>query len=146
MSEETQLKALMVTIVTLLISLGFSCSELKYVLRGEVAQAQLMSMKEVQSTGRRGRSRPKLEVKYSFEDTKDGSNRTEIARVPLSFEPAVGETEGGRPYIEVEYRPGEPAKSRLAGNNNMVWVYIFFGTLITSVGGTCWACYKYFKD
>ncbi|GAB5497139.1 MAG: hypothetical protein Phyf2KO_22190 [Phycisphaerales bacterium] len=146
MSEEAQLKSLMVTVVVLLVSFGFSCSELKYVMRGEVAQAQMMSMKEVQSSGRRGRKRPMLEVQYSFKDSKDGSNRTEVDRVPVDFEPRVGETEGGRPYIEVENRPGELARSRLAGHDNMTMVYVFFGTLILSVGGTCWACYQYFKD
>ena len=146
MSEEAQIKGVVVAIVLLLVSLGISCSELKYIMRGETARAQLMSMKEVQSRGRRGGGRQLLEIQYSFKDSKDGSNRTEVDRVPLSFEPQVGQEEGGRKYVEVEYRPGEPARSRLAGNDDMMWVYIFFGTLVVTVGGTCWSCYSFFKD
>ena len=89
MSESAQIKLGVAVVVLFLFSFISSCSELRYIMRGIDAEAQLVEVKELQSNSRRGGSRTYVVAKYRFED-KDGTTRTEMDRVSSKFQPELG--------------------------------------------------------
>ena len=105
-----------------LISSCFTFGELYYLAWGKVIDARLVQTRKV-SQGRGGEG---LGVEYSFldPDSPDGGSRTERDTVSAdSILPGAGQ------LIAVQYIPGKPGSSRLAGHRNMGRVYIFLGLL-----------------
>lgn len=107
--------------VLFLLSAVFSWGELKYALSGKSADAVVLQVKQTREGGRR--SSPKLSVEYQFAE-EGGASRREYDTMPLDWKPPQDRT------VKVQYLAGSPDSSRLAGNGNMVWVYIFFGCLL----------------
>lgn len=143
MSETMQIRIILAIGILFLFSMVSSCSELGYALSGKSVDAQLMGIEEVRVRNRRS-STTKLQVKYRFEDPK-GSMRSETDTVSTSFEPDIKTNEEGFRTVAVEYRPGRPLKSRLKGNDEMFWVYIFLGSLAAAGGSIGWFLYTYYK-
>lgn len=144
MSESAQIKLGVAVVVLFLFSFISSCSELRYIMRGIDAEAQLVEVKELQGNSRRGGSRTYVVAKYRFED-KDGTTRTEMDRVSSKFQPELGVNENGSQTVSIQYQSGIPNRSRLKGHDDMMWVYIFLGTLAAGAASVGWFLYTYYK-
>lgn len=116
--ETKNFKRMLFVILTFLVSAFFAYRELKYTLWGQTIDAQIVRTYQTTPTGRRGR--PMLVVEYSFQDA--GQTRREGDRVSLDT-PLASDTS-----VPIQYLPGTDL-SRLAGNRNLVSVWIFLGTL-----------------
>ena len=143
MSEANRIRLMVVIAGLLLVSFISSCSELGYALKGKSAEAQLIDVQQVQvKTGRR--SHPRLQVSYYFQEP-DGTRRTESDHVSLNFVPEISESADGTKLVAIQYRPGWPNKSRLKGHDEMVWVYIFLGSLAAGAASVGWFLYTFYK-
>lgn len=151
MSEKAMFKLCTFAVVFVLVSLLKSCNELSYMMNGKETQARLLSIKEVEESkrGRRGiprGSRTRLEVKYTFDDEHVDRPRVEAFRILPDFELPIGNDEQGRDVVDIEYMPGQKMISRLAGHDDKMWVYIFFGSLGTGAAVAGIACYRFYKS
>jgi len=144
MSESMQIRLGGAVVVLFLFSLISSCSELRYIMRGVEAEAQLVEVKELQGRSRRSGSYNYVVAKYRFED-KDGKVRTEMDRVSSRFKPEIGINENGSQTVAIEYQSGIPNRSRLKGHDDMLWVYIFLGTIAAGAASVGWFLYTYYK-
>lgn len=145
MSDIEKLRLVGCGLILFVLSLLFSFSELGYAVSGKSTEAQLVEVREIETSGRRGRSRTMLEVKYKFEDT-DGQLRREQVRVNTDFEPKITTSEAGVTLVAVQFKPGEANASRLAGQDKMIWVYIFIGSTLLLVGAVVKFVVDYYKD
>ncbi len=116
-----------------IISGYFALDELKYAVWGKTVPGDVAQAKPFREAGRRGRSTEMLEVEYSFPN-EAGGTLTERDQVPLDW-PLSGNK------IMVEHIPGTPDSSRLAGNRNMVSVYLFLGSL-AAIAGVVFVFYR----
>ncbi|MEX0704804.1 MAG: DUF3592 domain-containing protein [Planctomycetales bacterium] len=132
MDEEAELarfKWLLISGVAFLISAFFAWSELQYALRSRTVEAELVEVRETYTVGRRGRRVPKLEVEYRFTE-EDGALRLERDDVSTDWPLPEADT------VAVQYFPGAPGESRLAGHRNWIALVVFFGTLaVVAVAG-----------
>jgi hypothetical protein len=99
-----------------------SCQELEYLVKGKAVEARLEETHVEKDPEHEGRE--KRVVGYSFMDKE--TYRREYADVPLDWSGMGAQT------VKVEYLPGWERHSRLVGQNNRVWVYIFFGSLVAA--------------
>lgn len=131
MDEEEELKKLkwlVVALVVFLISTYYSWQELKFVVWGQTAQANVTNTFETSSGGRR--SAPLLAVEYTFTDSATGA-RSERDDVPVDW-PLSENT------VTVQYLPGVVDSSRLHGHSRQSAVLIF-------VACAAWLGYQGFK-
>ena len=117
--EVGRLKWLLIGGLVFLVSGCFSVGEMKYKMGAKEADAKVVSTQEVQERGRRGRVRNKLEVEYVFKDEK-GSAYKGKQRVDDDSPIREGQT------IRIEYLAD---KSRIKGEDNMFWVYVFLASV-----------------
>jgi hypothetical protein len=102
-------------------------SELMYFLKGREAQATLTEAYEVDQRGRFGRSRgTRIELEYRFTEP-DGTQRTGSTSVSNDWTPP------GNGIVTVQYTPGVKGRSRLQGQVNGFWLFVFFGSLTAVV-------------
>jgi hypothetical protein len=107
---------------------GFkSCSELQYSLGKKDATARVTKIYE--ETGRRGRHTG-WHVSYSFQNEDSGEMQNGYTIVS---DDAVGLFAEGQ-EIPIEYRGESQLDSRIKGDSNMTWVYVFLGSLVFTVG------------
>ena len=144
MSESTQIKLGVAVVVLFLFWLISSCSELRYIMRGVDVDAHLIEVRELKGNTRRGGPYTYVVAKYLFED-KDGTTRTEMDRVSSKFQPELGLDENGRQTVAIQYQSGIPNRSRLKGHDDMMWVYIFFGTIAAGAASVGWFLYTYYR-
>ncbi len=122
-SEDEESRRLLVwlfTLVVLLVTGWWSASELRYLVWGRVIEAKL-----IQSHAVPGQIEPEervLRVTYEFREP-GGSLRREEDDVPEDW------ILSPLSPIDVQYIPGSPGSSRLAGNFSLVPVFVFAGVL-----------------
>ncbi|MGE5610785.1 MAG: hypothetical protein ACM359_16160 [Bacillota bacterium] len=122
--EETKrFKQMLVTALIFLVSTYFAYRELKYCIWGQTIDARVVRTYQI-TEYRRYSSKPLLVVEYSFKDS--GTTRTEDDRVPIDWELP------GNGTAKVQYLPGHPYASRLSGHRNLVFVWIFFASLLVA--------------
>ncbi len=136
MSDMKKFRFLLGGTIRFIVSAMFAWGELTYTIWGSTADATLIRSKEVEHKGRRGHTTREIQVQYHFTDS-DGRKRTETDYAPASFNltAAPGET------VKVQYLAAE---SRLSGNSEKLWVYIFLGFLVAMgvLGVRFWQFYK----
>lgn len=136
--EIKRLKWVLVGLVVFVVSAVFTYGEARYLLFGKSAPADVLSIKEVQERGRRGRQKTLLEVRYEFDDVK-GTVRQEQQRVSTTWTPPHDNV------IDVQYIPGSPADSRIKGvGEHWVFPALFFASLafLAFKGVQFWRFYK----
>ncbi len=100
--------------------------EFRYVLFAKTVQAHVNDIREVVESRRRS-DELVLHVEYEFAD--NGETRHEFDRVPLTWvRPSPGET------TPVEFLPGLPLASRLAGHRNLASLTLLFVALAFFTG------------
>lgn len=100
-----------------LVSAFFSFNELRYLIWGKTVETRVQEKRIVENTSRRGGKVEQLRVAYQFEDA--GNRRSEYDMLPTDW-PVPDEGN-----IAVQYIPGDPGSSRLAGHWSRMWVVIF---------------------
>jgi hypothetical protein len=106
------------------VSMVMSCQELHYMVSGKVVDANLQT--RVETEARAGEKLEHLVVGYTY---LDGSQqRQRYIDMPLDWPGAHQQT------VKVQYIPGGDL-SRLLGQTNRVWVFIFLGSLVALVLG-----------
>jgi hypothetical protein len=135
--ELRNLKRLLVAGLVFLVSGWFAFGELRYWAFGETADATITEVKETSQAGRRGRSRPMLAVRYSFPES-GGATRSERDDVPPDWTPPGGASLQPGSKVKVQYLPGVPDKSRLAGHATTLPLLIFVACLVAIVGFGIW--------
>ncbi len=144
MSDEAKLRLILGVTVLLIGSVIGSCSELRYALNSDRAEARITRMyEESGTTTRRGRSSPRLVVEYRFTD-RDGEVIEGYDRVSTSFEPELTVDANGVQTVGVQYRPGSSV-SRLVGTEQMFWVWILAAAAAATAGAVVWVCLDYRK-
>ena len=146
MSDEAKLRLILVIGVTLVVSVIGSCTELKYMMNSDRAEARITRMYEESGTStRRSRGSPRLVVEYRFTD-RDGEVIEGYDRVATSFQPEIVMSEGGQEGVLVQYRPGSSA-SRLAGTEQIFWMWILGAAVVIAVGAVIyvWISYKKYE-
>lgn len=127
MKDEThRLKLWLIGALVFAISGWASCREMKYIIRGRTAEAEIINIKIVTvSSGRRysRRTEEKLAVRYRWTDEDDGVREDAVKRSLDWQQPADG-------ILRIEYLPGVKV-SRLQGERNYILLAIF-----TVIGGT----------
>jgi hypothetical protein len=117
-----KMKIVMTVFILFFISLAMSCQELRYLVSSKTMEVPCSSYTE-QFVEHNQRKIHRV-LFYSYIDgTVDRPNRVEI---PMDSPLAEQKN------VKIQYIPGRD-RSRVLGNNNMVWVYIFFGS-IAAVG------------
>lgn len=107
---------------------GFkSCSEVQYLMGKKDAMARVTAIKE--NTGRGGRHIG-WTVVYHFHNDDSGEQQKGYSHV--SDDVAAAFSEGQE--IPVEYCGTTQIDSRIKGDNNKTWVYLFLGSLAFTVG------------
>src|SRR5687768_4237654 len=117
--EVGRLKWLLIGGIAFIISGCFSYQEMKYTTGGREVDAVVTGVKDIEERGRRGRVREKRLVEYTFKDNS-GAERREKDKVDRDFPAQPGRK------VSVEYLSD---RSRLKGNDNMFWVYVFLASL-----------------
>ena len=116
---------ILVTIAIFFTSLVMSCQELRYMVSGkslDVAGAlELRTNKEKDGTITHTKT-----LTYRWVDGLE--QRQNSMDVPLNYELPPSN------QVKIQYIPGRDA-SRLQGQTNKVWVYVFFGSIIAAVVG-----------
>ncbi len=97
-----------------LVSAFFSFNELRYLIWGKTVETRVQEKRIVENTSRRGGKVEQLRVAYQFEDA--GNRRSEYDMLPTDW-PVPDEGN-----IAVQYIPGDPGSSRLAGHWSRMWV------------------------
>lgn len=107
-----------------LVSAWYAWEELRYMLRGAAAEAQVIRTYQVE--GRRGRWRY---VEFRYRD-KAGNEQDENCAIPDEWqEPPSGK-------LQVQYIPAETRSARLAGTHNYLPVG-FLGICLIAVTAVC---------
>ena len=106
-----------------LISCFMAFDEMRYMILGRTSKGRITQVKPYSEPGRRGRTNQRLSVEYSFKTEPQGSILNERDNVSSDWQLP----EGGS--VPIQYISGSPDSSRLAGNRNMMWVIVFFGSL-----------------
>ncbi|MEL6795531.1 MAG: hypothetical protein AAFO89_01785 [Planctomycetota bacterium] len=146
MSDEYKLRLILVLGVLLIGSVIGSCTELKYMMSGDQAEARVTKMYEESGTStRRSRGGPRLVVEYRFTD-QGGEVVDGYDRVSTSFQPELVMHESGQQGVLVQYRPGSSA-SRLAGTEQLFWIWILGAAVAITVGAVVyvWIDYKKYE-
>lgn len=144
MSDDLKLRLILVIGVLFIGSIIGSCTELKYALNSEQADAKITKMYEsrASASSRRGSS-PHLVVHYRFTD-RDGEIFEGYDRVSVTFTPEISIDEHGHEFVAVQYRPGSSA-SRLVGTEQMFWIYILVTAGLVTIGGVVYVWIDYRK-
>ena len=110
--------------------------EIKYAWSGQTVDARIVAVREAIASGRRGRTYPVLEVRYTFTDS--GTTRTETDDMPIDWRPSGGTLlEAGQP-LAITYRPGVENASRPVGREKTLILLLFFAALAALLGGFGW--------
>lgn len=104
-----------------LMSTYFAWEEFCYIILGKRATAKVERVIETVNESRRGR--PLYGVEYCFEDDVTNESRIERDDIPKSWKKPLG-------TIEVEYLPGHPDWSRIAGNRHYLSLLFFLVCLV----------------
>lgn len=115
-----------------LLSAYASWKEVKFMMWGATATAEVVSVQE-ETGGRRRRSY--LAVEYRFTEA-DGTSRSEKDDVPTSYEVTAPGT------VNVQYLPGVADSSRLEGTANNTALFVFVG----SIGWVAWTLYSFYRE
>ena len=127
MSDRLKLRLIMSCGLTFLLSAYISCEEFKYAISGRDAVATIERTVKANTT--RGRATVKvIGVRYSFVE-EDGTAREDKMNMPVDWTPPADM------QLQVQYVPGKPGMSRLAGEHQYVAVTICLGTLAAVIGG-----------
>lgn len=119
--EFRRLKWLLIGGLVFVVSAFFSWREIRYAVTGKTADAKLVRAYETIERGRRGRETQKIAVEYQFPDA--GGQRKETDTLSIDEAVPTG------PTVAVEYLSGSAGSSRLAGNGQKFWLFVFFGSL-----------------
>lgn len=130
-NEVQKFKWLLIAILAFGISGWYSWTELRYATWGKTVDAEIVRMHETTRRSRRGITSTWLVIDYQFSEP-GASVRSESDEVPNDNP----RPEGGK--VAVEYVPGKPGMSRLAGHRNVIAVVIFGLTLL-------WLAYQGFQ-
>ena len=122
-AETAKFKVMLVVAIIFLISAFLAWRELKYMMFAEEADAKIVRVYQFEEVGRRGRVREKLAIEYKFTDAETGAVRTETDTFPISTPPPKGKT------VQVEYLEGAEGRSRVAGHDQKIWLWVCGGTL-----------------
>lgn len=120
-NELQRFKFALFAFVAVVISGYISWGEMKYMVWGKSADATVTQAREEERRGRRGRRYQVLVVDYTFVEA-DGTRRSERDEVSSG-------TEVPTPTATVQYLPGVANSSRLTGQENVLAVIIFVGSL-----------------
>lgn len=141
MDEESELrkfKWLAVAVLIFLVTGWFAVEEMRYAAFGAAAEAGIVEARQTErSSGRRGRKRPVLAVRYTFQEA-GGASRTEIDEVSPDWTPPDGSPLETGSKVRVQYLSGSPGKSRLAGHSHPVPLAIFLACLAGLAGFAIW--------
>jgi hypothetical protein len=137
MSDMAKFRLMLGAGILFIFSCVMSYGELRYLCFGETVEATIISAKQVEVRGRRGRTSTRLKVEYRYEDS-GGILRTDSDRVSTDWE--LPETE----EIQVQCIAGTDS-SRLAGHTQMIWVYVF-GLCLVGVLGAGLKFWKFYKS
>ena len=122
-SEVRRFKWILGSAAMFLLSGCYSYDELKYAMFGKHVDAHVLQKNEFNDARLRGPNVRMIAVKYQFAEA-GGGIRSERDNVPLDWPFTAGDT------VRVQYIPGVPDRSRLAGNNNLFPVAIFTVCLV----------------
>jgi hypothetical protein len=122
-SETHRLKIWLFVGAVVLISAVMSCTEIRYAIWGQTAEATIQRTHEVQIYRRHGMSETKLAVEYEFSE-QDGTERKEVMNQEMNW-PVPADHK-----IKVQYLPGVWRASRLVGE----WNYIAVSVFVVSFG------------
>jgi hypothetical protein len=106
------------------ISFVMSWTELRYAISSKVTEASANT--RVEQYEEHGRKMIHRVLSYNYVDGTEP--RRENIEVPMNWAHADDQT------IKIQYLPGRD-RSRPIDRNNMVWVYIFLGSLAAAAGG-----------
>lgn len=120
--ELARFKWILAVGIAVIVTGCYAFNEMKYALWGKSAAAKIMQVKEITSTGRRGRTRKLLRVEYEFSEAS-GTRRSERDEVSMDWSLPTDGT------ITVQFIPGVEHASRLEGHSSMIAVYLFFGCI-----------------
>ena len=121
--ERQKIRIVLVIIVLFFTSMFMSCQELHYMISGKTIDAAMSTRVETVRDG--DTTRQHRVLCYSFTDGK--IDHQEYVDVPMDWPHAHAQT------VKVQYVPGHPTMTRVQGQNNMGWVYVF-GASIAATG------------
>ncbi len=112
--EIKRAKRLLAALAFFLFSGFWAFNELRYVAWGRTVEGRVLQANQVMMTGRRGSQKPMLSVEYSFA-SESGGSLNERDLLPADWPVPSG-------TVPIQYIPGSPDSSRLAGHRNMTSV------------------------
>ena len=115
-------KIVLVIFAVFFISLLNSCEELHYWVSGKVTEGPAST--RIDSENRHGEVVPQRVLGYSYDD--GGTARSKYINIPMDWPE--------RATVKIQYIPGGDT-SRLLGQTHMVWVCIFFGSVVAAAAG-----------
>lgn len=139
MDESRSLITMLVAVVFFIVSIFMCFGELRYAVFGAQIDARVVQKVELkQKNSRRRAARDMLEVTYSFADGS-GPERKEKDLVGADW---TFKDEGS---VAVQYIPGSPGSSRLAGHDGKFWIVIML-VCMAVCGFFGWRFWKFYKS
>lgn len=123
---QQQTKIILCVFGLFFVSMVMSCQELRYMVSGKVVDAGGSPRVETW-VDKYGTKTQHQVISYQFQDGE--ATRGQTLEVPLNWtNPSPGNS------LKVQYIPGSDT-SRLLGQSNRVWVWVFFVSLALSIFG-----------
>ncbi len=108
-----------------------SCTEFKYALRGEQAEATVVKVRKTREIRRHGQGREVLDVTFTFAEA-DGAERRETLHRPLDWTPPPDN------LVAVQYLPGKKWQVRFASDRHYWPIVLFCACLAYFVALFIW--------